>query len=188
MPVYVDGELAFGREPGGDAPDETAPAPPTPLSVTGIGPTAIGLSWSAVTDDGSGIEHYAISGDGIQRTTVPAGTTSTTLEMLSPATDYEVAVRAVDGAGNGSELATGSATTATVEDGPDPLDGTEPTDPDEDGVYEDLNGNGETDYSDVVRYFDEIDGEYFAENAEYFDFNGNGEADYSDLVALFQAV
>ncbi|WP_226021805.1 glycoside hydrolase family 9 protein [Halomicrobium salinisoli] len=190
MPVYVDGELAFGREPGGNAPDTTAPGAPSPVTVTSMGTTSLGLSWSAVTDDGSGLDQYVVAVDGTERTTVPAGTTSATVDDLDPDTDYEISVRAVDGAGNESEPATATATTDTEGggDGPEPLDGTRPTDPDGDGVYEDLNGNGETDYSDVVRYFDEIDGEYFAENAEYFDFNGNGEADYSDLVALFQEV
>ncbi|WP_226022726.1 hypothetical protein [Halomicrobium salinisoli] len=60
------------------------------------------------------------------------------------------------------------------------------TDPDDDGLYEDINGNGEVDYSDVVDYFENM--EELQDQVEYFDYNGNGEIDYADLVDLFQQV
>ncbi len=62
------------------------------------------------------------------------------------------------------------------------------TDPDGDGYYEDLNGNGETDYSDVVEYFNNMENEQFQSNAEYYDYNGNGGIDYADLVELFNEI
>jgi hypothetical protein len=71
--------------------------------------------------------------------------------------------------------------------GPDPIGDAEdpPTDPDGDGLYEDVNGNGEFDIVDVqamFQYFDtaEMDGE------SAFDFNGNGNVDIVDVQALFQ--
>ncbi|WP_226021765.1 cellulase family glycosylhydrolase [Halomicrobium salinisoli] len=73
-----------------------------------------------------------------------------------------------------------------ADDGPNWPDGT--TDPDGDGAYEDLNGNGEVDYSDVVEYFENMDSEGMQNNVEYYDYNGNGEIDYDDLVALFGEV
>ena len=61
-----------------------------------------------------------------------------------------------------------------------------PTDPDHDGLYEDLNGNGEAGFSDVVQFFKNID--WIAENepVSAFDFTGNGGIGFSDIVALFK--
>jgi len=75
-------------------------------------------------------------------------------------------------------------------DGPPPVGGSDdsPTDPDGDGEYEDLNGNGEVDYDDVVTYFDNMESEAMTDNAEYYDYNGNGDVDYADLVDLFGEV
>ncbi|WP_226010043.1 sialate O-acetylesterase [Halomicrobium salinisoli] len=62
------------------------------------------------------------------------------------------------------------------------------TDPDDDGLYEDLNGNGEVDFQDVVDYFNGMDGEGMQNDVQYYDYNGNGEVDYADLVDLFGQV
>ncbi|HPX74156.1 MAG TPA: dockerin type I domain-containing protein, partial [Methanoregulaceae archaeon] len=63
-----------------------------------------------------------------------------------------------------------------------------PTDPDNDGLYEDLNGNGRCDFADVVLYFNQMN--WIAENepVSAFDYNGNGEIDFSDLILLFHMV
>jgi mannan endo-1,4-beta-mannosidase len=66
----------------------------------------------------------------------------------------------------------------------EPIDGVQPTDPDGDGVYEDLNGNGEMDFDDVVTYFEHMDGSAITDHAAY-DYNGNQRIDYADLVELF---
>ncbi|WP_226012990.1 cellulase family glycosylhydrolase [Halomicrobium salinisoli] len=62
------------------------------------------------------------------------------------------------------------------------------TDPDGDGLYEDLNGNGEADYSDVVDYFNNMDSDRMQSNVQYYDYNGNGEVDFADLVDLFKQI
>ncbi|WP_226023135.1 glycoside hydrolase family 16 protein [Halomicrobium salinisoli] len=67
-------------------------------------------------------------------------------------------------------------------------DGPAPTDPDGDGLYEDLNGNGEADFEDVVTYFDNMDDPAVTDHVDYYDYNGNGEADFADLVDLFEQV
>jgi len=61
-----------------------------------------------------------------------------------------------------------------------------PTDPDGDGLYEDLNGNGRADFSDIVLFFSQI--EWIAENepVPLFDFNGNGRIDFNDIVTQFE--
>jgi hypothetical protein len=63
-----------------------------------------------------------------------------------------------------------------------------PTDPDEDGTYEDLNGNGRIDFADVVLFFKNMN--WIRENqpAGCFDYNGNGNIDFADLILLFQEV
>ncbi len=71
-----------------------------------------------------------------------------------------------------------------------PLPGYEnpPTDPDSDGLYEDLNGNGRLDFADVVAYFRYLEWIAANEPVDCFDYNGNGRIDFNDLVILFKAV
>jgi PKD repeat protein len=62
-----------------------------------------------------------------------------------------------------------------------------PSDPDQDGRFEDLNGNERLDFEDVVTYFQNmgwIRGNV-AVGIAIYDFNGNGVIDFADLVALF---
>jgi RHS repeat-associated protein len=62
-----------------------------------------------------------------------------------------------------------------------------PTDPDGDGLYEDLNGNARKDFNDVVVMFNQM--QWIAANeplgAFDFDFNANGRIDFNDIVKLF---
>jgi PKD repeat protein len=72
---------------------------------------------------------------------------------------------------------------------PNPITGAQPTDPDGDGLYEGINGNGEFDISDVQGLFALLDSdkgnEYLNNNVEYFDFNDNGVVDIWAVQALF---
>jgi PKD repeat protein len=63
-----------------------------------------------------------------------------------------------------------------------------PTDPDQDGLYEDLNGNLMVDFNDIVLYFQYMDWIEANEPIACFDFNGNGLIDFDDLVKLFEEV
>jgi PKD repeat protein len=59
------------------------------------------------------------------------------------------------------------------------------TDPDNDGLYEDINGNGIQDFDDVVAYYDNMDWlEYNAQKA-LFDYNKNSLIDFDDVVKLY---
>ncbi|HIH93146.1 TPA: PKD domain-containing protein [Methanosarcina acetivorans] len=60
-----------------------------------------------------------------------------------------------------------------------------PTDPDKDGLYEDINGNGRLGFNDLVAYFANLD--WIEENVplEFFDYNKNGLIDFDDVVTLF---
>jgi len=63
-----------------------------------------------------------------------------------------------------------------------------PTDPDGDGLYEDLNGNGRIDFNDVVVYFNNMEWISVQDGFGYFDFNRNGRIDFDDVVRLFWGV
>ena len=71
--------------------------------------------------------------------------------------------------------------------GPDDVtgDGHLPTDPDEDGAYEDVNGDGEFTATDVQALFANMDSDAVQNNPELFDFNGDGNFSVSDVQALF---
>ncbi len=60
-----------------------------------------------------------------------------------------------------------------------------PTDTDADGLYDDLNGNGRTDFADVALFFNEMTWIAANEPVAAFDFNGNGRVDFADVVWLF---
>jgi PKD repeat protein len=91
---------------------------------------------------------------------------------------------------NGSRIATSSTDgTLTVIQAVPQLPGyPAPTDPDGDGFYEDLNGNGRIDFNDVVIFFNAIEWISGQEGFAYFDFNENGRIDFDDLVRLFWGV
>jgi PKD repeat protein len=61
-----------------------------------------------------------------------------------------------------------------------------PTDSDKDGNYEDLNGNGRKDFSDVVLFFKQLDWITANEPVAAFDYNNNRRVEFSDIVLLFR--
>ena len=60
-----------------------------------------------------------------------------------------------------------------------------PSDPDGDGKYEDLNGNGGLDFSDLLLFFYNMDWIGNNQPGGIFDYNGNGHIDFNDLMILF---
>lgn len=73
------------------------------------------------------------------------------------------------------------------EEGPDPVVGDKsPTDPDDDGLYEDIDGDGSETYDDVVDLFENYDDPAVQNNPEAYDFNENGHLDFDDIVELFK--
>jgi PKD repeat protein len=63
-----------------------------------------------------------------------------------------------------------------------------PTDPNHDGLYEDLNGNGRIDFNDVVLFFHNMAWITANEPVTAFDFNHNGRIDFNDIVVLSKEV
>lgn len=59
-----------------------------------------------------------------------------------------------------------------------------PADPDNDGMYEDLNSNGRKDFNDVVLFFDHLDWIGANEPVAAFDYNHNGRVEFADIVLL----
>ena len=55
-----------------------------------------------------------------------------------------------------------------------------------DALYEDVTGDGNLGFNDVVTFFEEHDGEIVQGNVEYFDFSDNGSVGFNDVVALFE--
>jgi PKD repeat protein len=60
-----------------------------------------------------------------------------------------------------------------------------PRDPDNDGRYEDINGNGRIDFSDVTLLFNNLDTVTKTYPTAAFDFNKNGRTDYGDVTVLY---
>jgi endoglucanase len=115
IPVYDNGTRVFGTEPGGGSNDTTPPSVPANLTVTGTTASSVSLSWSASTDDASGVSGYRVfRGTGSTPVGTPTGTTFTDTG-LSASTTYSYTVRAVDGSGNVSSASSAvSATTQAV--------------------------------------------------------------------------
>ena len=67
-------------------------------------------------------------------------------------------------------------------------DGNPATDPDGDGLFEDVNGDGSFSVVDVQALFANLDSDAVQDNPELFDFNGDGEVDVTDVQALFAAL
>jgi PKD repeat protein len=98
-----------------------------------------------------------------------------------------------DETGTGYDVTgTNGATITVAGDTPTPTlptvcpDCSAPTDPDGDGLYEDVNGNGEQDFDDIVVLFENLESAAVTENADAYDFNGNDEIDFDDVVTLYE--
>lgn len=60
-----------------------------------------------------------------------------------------------------------------------------PQDVDNDGLYEDVNGDGAFNIADVQALFSNLDSDDVQQNPEAFDFNGDGGVNISDVQTLF---
>ncbi len=110
--------------------------------------------------------------------------------MLENDTTYywQVVARDPDGLETASPI--WNFTTKSAQPSVIPLPGftNPPTDPDSDGLYEDLNTNGFADWDDAVVLFWNTDWIQENEPVSAFDFNGNGFIDWDDAVVLFWEV
>ncbi|GAB3040593.1 fibronectin type III domain-containing protein [Natronobiforma cellulositropha] len=96
--------------------DDEPPAAPETLESVDVGSTSVDLAWSASEDaGGSGLAGYCLYANGRLREEVSATTTEATLERLVAGTEHELAVSAVDHAGNESATATVTVETEPLE-------------------------------------------------------------------------
>jgi PKD repeat protein len=97
---------------------------------------------------------------------------------------YTVILTATNAGGSDSETKTGYITVSTgVVTLPDQT--LPPTDPDNDGLYEDLNGNGRKDYNDLQLFYSNLIWIADNEPRASFDFNGNERIDFNDLQIIY---
>lgn len=67
-------------------------------------------------------------------------------------------------------------------------DASPPTDSNDDGLYDDVDGDGETTHDDVAVFFEHLEDDAVRNNAEYFDFDENGRLGFGDVVELLRDV
>ncbi|AWB27636.1 cellulase family glycosylhydrolase [Halococcoides cellulosivorans] len=80
-----------------------------------------------------------------------------------------------------------STTPTTTDDGTDNWFD-DATDPDGDGLYEDVNGDGELNFPDVNTLYQKTGSAPLPETIEMFDFSDDGEFTAQDVLALFEMV
>ncbi|WP_218133228.1 hypothetical protein [Methanofollis tationis] len=67
-----------------------------------------------------------------------------------------------------------------------PGQGDPPTDPDGDGLYEDVDGNGLIEFNDVIVYYENMPFIREHQPLAAFDYDGSGMIGYNDVVTLYQ--
>jgi hypothetical protein len=82
--------------------------------------------------------------------------------------------------------AVGQDTELEVIDVPTLVGTDQPADNDGDGVYEDLNGNGETDYSDAVTLYETFEEPDVQDNTGLFDLTGDGSVGFGDVIRVYE--
>ncbi|ELY70985.1 hypothetical protein C489_01466 [Natrinema versiforme JCM 10478] len=147
----------------------------------------------AISDDGSSVEfQFADLEEAIEPGAMDVTLASLELEGTGTGTtDITVDVHALDdddGIAIEPQSRPGVVVTGPPAVGGGPGSGRTPTDPDGDGMYEDVNGNGRLDYDDVVLLFDSIEDDSVTLSADYYDFNDNGRIDYDDITELYDEI
>ncbi|MDS0279519.1 dockerin type I domain-containing protein [Halomicroarcula sp. S1AR25-4] len=180
----------------------TVEAPPEPanFAVSNLSPTDVTVTQGDVVDVSATVEN---TGERTATQTVEFRVDGTALASqdvtLDPGASTTVTFEDVDTSGldpgeytHGVYTENDSATaTLTVEDASLPPVGdfaNAPSDPDDDGLYEDVNGDGAVDVVDVQALFANLESDTVQNNPENFDFNGDGTVDVVDVQKLFTEV
>lgn len=164
--------------------DNTSVATITSIEATDDFPSSF-VSIS-IASDGSEANIEAAAGDTADTGTVTIA--PVTISAESPGTaDISLSVETIgDEAGSPYTVSTVSNATLSASAGPPPVVGDQnPTDPDGDGVYEDINGDGEFDILDVQALFVNRDAATVTDNPQWYDFNDDGDVNIVDVQALF---
>jgi hypothetical protein len=81
---------------------------------------------------------------------------------------------------------TGASVAVTDAGGPVVVDDRPATDPDGDGVYEDVNGDGQFNIVDVSQYLQRLEDPTVQSNPDAFDFDGSGSVNIVDVTDLLR--
>jgi len=159
---------------------------PSVATITGVSAAGNGYERTRIASDGSSCETAFVTESSLGTGTVTVATVTLVGER-SGEMSLSVTVDAIgDPAGNSYAIAETSGTTISVSAAPPALVGdSRPTDPDGDGVYEDVNGDGTIDIADVQALFDNFEGDPAQSNPAAFDLNGDDKLDVTDVVRLF---
>jgi hypothetical protein len=159
-------------------------------SITGVEfPDGLRLTERTISSDGSSATIRVADTD----RNVQAGGRDVPLALLTVrgdstgTTDLQVTVHNMD-AEDGSPIGAEERSGVLVTGPPTVTGGAAPTDPDGDGLYEDLNGNGRLDYEDIEILFSNFDADSVTMNESAYDFNENGQLDFDDVVDLYEEV
>ncbi|WP_244877441.1 dockerin type I domain-containing protein [Haloferax prahovense] len=145
-------------------------------------------SLEAVLASSSTVYQETITLDAFSKTQNGSTHAYTTRYIDTAAGEYTLDVSASDDTGTQAtldrSLTVGDESTAPTVD---PVGDFEspPTDPDGDGVYEDVNGDGTVTVTDVQALFTHRDSEAVTEQSERFDVTGNGVFNIVDVQRLF---
>ena len=110
--------------------------------------------------------------------------------MAEGSSDLSVDVQALGNEAGESYIVTDEtgASVSVIEIGPVNDFSEPPTDPDDDGLYEDVNGDGEFNIVDVQALFANLDDSVVQNNPDKFDFNQDGGVDVVDVQKLYNEV
>lgn len=76
----------------------------------------------------------------------------------------------------------------TEEAGPPSIDGNTPKDINQDSLYEDVNGDNNFNFGDIVFFFQNFESNSVKNNKQYYDFKGDGSINFGDVVGLFNTL
>lgn len=170
-------------------------AGPDNTSITAVEPDAVSGNGFQIVDGGEGDSLVTARGADLANT---IGSTSDQLVL------YEVTFQGTVSSGdvsltvhdlednNGDSIDTSSVTLDVQQPGGTPFSGgvpgvgaeNAPKDIDGDGKFEDVNGDGETDFTDAVDLAFADTTQLSEEQAAALDFDGDGDVDFSDAVEL----
>jgi len=132
----------------------------------------------STTTDGEGTATVdAFLGTHEVRVTAPDGTTRTATTSV---TDSD--------AGAQVTVTVDASRPTPTPDGPSWPTDPRATDPDGDGLYEDLSGDGTVNFPDVNKLFQNSDTANVRDNAQFYDFESSGDINLQDVMALFGMV
>ncbi|MCU4973874.1 right-handed parallel beta-helix repeat-containing protein [Halobacteria archaeon AArc-m2/3/4] len=188
--TYCEGEP--GDDPGPADPDDIEdPDDPEPCEPSSIDPylNVDGGDWQntgeITIEGGSSVEFGPHPHDSGSWTWDGPGVSSSSREIV--VTPTETSTYTATHTNECGETST-EEYVVHVEGGGDEDDGNEDgsQDLDGDGLYRDVDGNGEFGVNDVVTLFEDLEEPYVTDNPERFDFTGNGQVTVSDVVDLFE--